>query len=257
MNHGLELFPSSSPNYTFAYNNLRPQRQNLKKTFPGPSPAEALVILYREIEQELEREHCALPSLTKVPRGLNGCLQDDVCEVFSPPRILKHTHKLGSRGDLSADLITGWDFKKLEHQADFIFEIERRRPKIIIIEPPCTWFSSLLHANWSKMLHQFRMEGLKASLRLYEFSLRIMELQLRAGRAFVLEHPARATSWQHPRTQHVIEDYPAVSFADIVFFHVWDGLEDPTHADQESYETDDKLLSGEGVLQPCQMRWES
>ena len=98
-----------------------------------------------------------------------------------------------------------------------IFEIERRRPKIIIIEPPCTWFSSLLHANWSKMPHQFRMAGMKASLRLYEFSLRIMELQLRAGRAFVLEHPARATSWQNPRTQCLSKDYPAVSFADFDF----------------------------------------
>ena len=88
---------------------------------------------------------------------------------------------------------------------------------MIILEPPCTWFSTLLNANWSKMPHDFRMQGMKTGLRLYEFSLRIIDLQVRAGRAIVLEHPLRATSWRYPRTEALKENYPELSFADFDF----------------------------------------
>ena len=80
-------------------------------------------------------------------RDLGGALQDDVMEVFSPPRILEHTATLGLRGDLSADLATGWNLSLERDRANLLTEIVRRRPKIVFLEPPCTWFSKLLSYN--------------------------------------------------------------------------------------------------------------
>ena len=66
-------------------------------------------------------------------RDLGGALQDDVMEVFSPPRILEHTKILGLRGDLSADLATGWDLSLERDRANLLTEIVRRGGKL------CSW----------------------------------------------------------------------------------------------------------------------
>ena len=66
----------------------RRKGMEMKKWYPGPSSQEVMQRLFLS-------EH---PSVTPtVPRLLDGVLQDDVCELFSPPRILKHTKKLGLR----------------------------------------------------------------------------------------------------------------------------------------------------------------
>ena len=126
--------------------------------------------------------------------SLGGASQDDVMEVFSPPRILEHTATLGLRGDLSADLATGWDLSLEQHRANLLTEIVRRRPKIVFLEPPCTWFSKLLSYNWKHIPRHLREQRLAAAIVLFEFCLLIMRIQLLAGRAFVLEHQHSATS---------------------------------------------------------------
>ena len=57
-----------------------------------------------------------------------------------PPRILKHTAAFGLRGHLSVDLATGWDLSLGQHRTNLLTDIMRRRPKIVLREPPCTWF---------------------------------------------------------------------------------------------------------------------
>ena len=54
----------------------RRKGMNMKKWYPGPSSQEVMQRLFRS----------ELPSVTPtVPRLLDGVLQDDVCEIFSPP----------------------------------------------------------------------------------------------------------------------------------------------------------------------------
>ena len=66
----------------------RRKGMEVKKWYPGPSSQEVMKRLFRSEP----------PSVTpNVPRLLDGVLQDDVCEIFSPPRILEHTKKLGLR----------------------------------------------------------------------------------------------------------------------------------------------------------------
>ena len=138
-------------------------------------------------------------------------------EVFSPPRILEHTAALGLRGDLSVDLATGWDLSLEQHRANLLTEIVRRRPKIVFLEPPCTWFSKLLSLNWKHIPRHLREQRLVASMVLFEFCLLIMRIQLLAGRAFVLEHPHSATSWKHPQVQGALRSFPGTAFADFDF----------------------------------------
>ena len=138
-------------------------------------------------------------------------------EVFSPPRILEYTAKLGLRWDLSADFATGLVFSLERDRANLLTEIVRRRPKIVFLEPPCTWFSKLLSYNWKHIPRHLREQRLAASIVLFEFCLLIMRIQLLAGRASVLEHPHGATSWKHSQVQDALRRFPGTAFADFDF----------------------------------------
>ena len=79
---------------------LRGKKKHVRRrVFPGPTPADIQTTVVQGRAPDVEAD-LSLPG---------GALQDDVMEVFSPPRILEHTATLGLRGDLSADLATGWD----------------------------------------------------------------------------------------------------------------------------------------------------
>ena len=174
--------------------------------FPGPTAADVLATLVQRCAPDVEAY------LTN-----GGAIADDVMEVFSPPRILEHTVALGLRGDLSADLATGWDLSLEHHRANLLTEIVRRRPKIVILEPPCTWFSQLLSLNWKHMPRHLREQRLAAAVVLFEFCLLIMRIRLHAGRAFILEHPLGATSWKHPQINDVMFSFANIFWADFDF----------------------------------------
>ena len=178
------------------------------RVFPGSTAADVQATVVHDRAPDVE---------TYLGRSLGGALQDDVMEVFSPPRILEHTAAVGLRVDLSVDLATGWDLSLEQHRANLLTEIVRRRPKIVFLEPPCTWFSRLLSYNWKHMPRHLREQRLAASMVLFEFSLLIMRIQLLVGRTFVLEHPHGATSWKHPQVQDALRRFPGTDFADFDF----------------------------------------
>ena len=95
--------------------------------FPGPTAADIRATLVQGRAPDVE---------AYLGRSLGGALQDDVMEMFSPPRILEYTSILGLRGDLSADLATGWDLSLEQDRANLLTEIVRRRPNIVFLEPP-------------------------------------------------------------------------------------------------------------------------
>lgn len=69
--------------------------------------------------------------------------QYDIVEVFSPPRFALEGCKLGYNV-LSADLCTGWDFRKREQRENII---ARDKPKLLVCCPPCTWAGGWWHLN--------------------------------------------------------------------------------------------------------------
>ena len=70
-------------------------------------------------------------------------VKDGFMEVFSPRRIGPACLKLGVIYHLAMDLLTGWDFCKVEVRARAIAEVNQRMPYFIGLSPPCTMFSPL------------------------------------------------------------------------------------------------------------------
>ena len=62
----------------------------------------------------------------------------DVVEVFSPPRFALECEKLG-HSCVSADLCTGWDFRKTTDRSLMRDMVKFRKPELLVLCPPCTW----------------------------------------------------------------------------------------------------------------------
>ena len=60
-----------------------------------------------------------------------------IVEVFSPPRFALEGSKTGL-SCLSADLITGWDFRKATDRDAVRTIIAKQPPELLVLSPPCT-----------------------------------------------------------------------------------------------------------------------
>jgi len=133
----------------------------------------------------------------------------DVGEVYSPPRLTSQASKHGLSGRMAMDLTTGWNFCLRNHRKQALEMINRVRPAVIMLSPPCTVFSqlrSLSDAKRSKeVVNSERQEGLQH----WKFALAIAKAQHENGRGFILEHPLGASSW-HQQDTHSLAKLPGV-----------------------------------------------
>ena len=68
----------------------------------------------------------------------------DVVELFSPPRVVPACAALGLAAGISVDIQNdGTDLSDPEHQHRIMSYIQRVKPKVTIISPPCTFYSQL------------------------------------------------------------------------------------------------------------------
>ena len=122
----------------------------------------------------------------------------DLAEMFLPPRIAEAAAEMGLIAGESMDLLTGWDFDKAEDRERAIQYIQKHRPFLVVGSPPCTLFSVLqalnLHKNGAEWRQEFEKKKRRA-VRHVEFCAAIYRLQSAAGRYWLHEHPANATSW--------------------------------------------------------------
>ncbi|CAK0901888.1 unnamed protein product [Prorocentrum cordatum] len=101
------------------------------------------------------------------------------------------------RASLSVDIETGFDLRRVAVQKAVMAELERRDPKCVVISPPCTWFSQLMKLWNEKRMDQDKRRKLEAdAMTMLNFSMAVAKRQQQKGKAFVFEHPHRATSWQ-------------------------------------------------------------
>ena len=99
--------------------------------------------------------------------------------------------------DLSEpDPITGrkYDLRDRGDQQRVLNLLERDRPYMVMLSPPCTIFSHLLNLNPAKGSAEWRAKY-NESMELLRFSMKIARRQHRSGRYFAFEHPDRASSW--------------------------------------------------------------
>ena len=130
----------------------------------------------------------------------------DLAEFYSPPRVLPCARTKGLTGCLSLDLLCGWDFrvKRLRNLSLHLLSV--LSIMLVILSPPCTIFSELQRLwNFKRMLKEtFEAKWAEGMLYL-EHAMLCCMCQHNAGRAFVFEHPARASSWKTSVVQAVMK----------------------------------------------------
>ena len=128
-------------------------------------------------------------------------VQEDLMEIFSPPRVVTVAKKHGLNANHSIDRLTTrssgekWDLRRRDHQLEVRHMVETLKPQVLIGSPPCSWFSQIMRINWAKISRQRRRSMLKEARCYLKFMCELYQLQYDGGRVFVHEHPFQATSW--------------------------------------------------------------
>ena len=119
----------------------------------------------------------------------------DVVEIFSPPRVCRRDRSRGLRGGWSLDdsamcPVTGrtWDLLNSQEQKRAWNLLHKTVPKLLAASPPL-----LVLAN-------------------FEMTVNMCLAQQEAGRKFVFEHPASASSWNFPSLRRLAEISGIYSF---------------------------------------------
>ena len=130
---------------------------------------------------------------------------DAVMEVFSPPRLVPEAVRQGLQASVSLDKDTGWDANLPEDRLQLQRLMRDHRPVMLMLSPECRMFSIL-----TRNVNLPKMDPLVAEILMTEAVSHVdlcMDLALQqheAGRFFVMEHPAGASSWKLPSIQRIL-----------------------------------------------------
>ena len=163
------------------------------------------------IDQKLNEDeyHYQISSVASPDTGRNirtvltfRASKPDVSEVYSPPRIVAEAARQGLKPGFSLDLTVQredgdqWDFSRKRHRDEATRMVVQDEPYCLIGSPPCTMFSVLQNGNrWRFTESDWNRKLAEAEVHI-EFCLTLYEIQRRAGRFYLHEHPRTATSWK-------------------------------------------------------------
>ena len=72
--------------------------------------------------------------------------------------------------------------------------LHKHKPWLLTVSPPCTLFSALQALSGGVR----DAEAMQKAVEMVNFAVKMCMAQVRAGRLFVFEHPASASSWRLP-----------------------------------------------------------
>ena len=177
----------------------RQHRRALK--FPGRGINEIM----NELEMVPSRHHVLWDVQPQLSCPLDGTLPDDLVEIYSPPRMVPRAVRRGLRASLSVDLLTGWNLLDSASRVALVQEIKRRRPRVLMMSPPCTWFSGLMNLNWSKIKPVVREQAFRDATLHLEFCMLLADLQETQGCGWAFEHPDAARSWHNQKVEATLQ----------------------------------------------------
>ena len=79
------------------------------------------------------------------------------------------------------------------------------KPTLLIGSPMCTAFSQMNNINYSKMDPSEEERRLAYGRKHFEFCTKLYDIQWRAGRYFLHEHPAEASSWHEKCISNLLQ----------------------------------------------------
>ena len=135
----------------------------------------------------------------------------EVAEVYSPPRVVTMAKTMGLKAGWSLDLTTKevdgrqWNFNEVEMRNRAIRKVLEDQPMFLIGSPMCTAFSVMNRINYAKMAPEEVKARVEYGRTHLEFCAKLYALQWKAGRYFLHEHPAEATSWQEDCIKNILE----------------------------------------------------
>ena len=136
----------------------------------------------------------------KQPEGKGT--KTDVAEAYSPARMTKVAERLGYKPGFALDLTNldengiVWDLSLKERQEKALELLETMAPWLLIVSPPCTMFSTLQGFNFKKQDEEQVRPRMEEAIEHIAFSVLLCIRQAEAGRKYMFEHPAGASSWQ-------------------------------------------------------------
>ena len=158
-----------------------------------------------EEDMELEDKLITVPDTDMhMIENIIAILNTHISEVYSPPRLAKIAHEYGLLAGTSFDITmndeTGmpWDFDMPSQRQRCRERIEKEKPKLLVGSPMCTAFSIIQNLNRKRMGEKRWKEMIAYGTRHLLFVIELYELQLRAGRYILHEHPLSASSWHLP-----------------------------------------------------------
>ena len=141
-----------------------------------------------------------------VPRACSVSESVAFMEVFSPLRIAPECLKLGLTVGPSADQSTGFDFTLDSDRARALALVNTLKPTVLFTCSPCGMFSTLNRMwNFKKWSQEKLHAKMAIANTLFEFGMLLCRIQANNGRYYCHEHPARASSWQKPSVQVLVE----------------------------------------------------
>ena len=158
--------------------------------------------MYQELQnhevnltQWTPQQHRQLMSQIREKESISEQRKYAVVEVFSPPRFALECAKFGL-DCISADLCTGWDFRKLEHRQQLRRIVKDTPPELLVLCPPCTWAGGWFHLNRTKMDPAEVAKKEFLTKLFINFCKELAEEQLRNGGRIMFEHPKDSIAWQ-------------------------------------------------------------
>ena len=124
----------------------------------------------------------------------DGTIEDDFMGVFDTS-VVRIAQLRGYRAPLGFDLKSGHNLLSWEARSVVLRTLESRRPKCLVLAPPCTMFCALMKMwCFAKMSEAERTRRMTEACVLFDFAVLCAKVQLLGGRLFLLEQPASASS---------------------------------------------------------------
>ena len=156
----------------------------------------------KRIIQDIDK-NIKCPARAKAAATLNNSGKVDVAEVYSPPRIAEVARSMGLRPGWSLDLTEidpddnePWDLSRKAKQDKAKAKVNEDKPLLLVLCPMCGPFSTTQNLNYINMEEREIKDKLEQALEHVRFSVELCKMQRTAGRLFVFEHPAGASSWE-------------------------------------------------------------
>ena len=77
-------------------------------------------------------------------------VQPMVCELYSPPRIVRHCKRFGLKAGWPLDLVTGYDLADANTQREVRRTIDQEKPFLVCASPPCEAFCIINVGCWRR-----------------------------------------------------------------------------------------------------------